>query len=318
MFRPYGLTSIVAWTAGRLAGNKAYYNTKAKQKAASASGSFSGVHVIPEYVERLISKHNNIGNEITSLSDELSLIYKAPNKLNPIPILKFVVYCDWLKISKEQIKAEVAEILQRAQYEGYGKLYSIKDIHSDIERVVGETDHVRSRLLSEFNKSIAPSPIKDKIVERINEIMSAITVDQETCAIKYDGEGLELVGLNPESTPPPKQTRRKVASKQKLPKQQKKNAGVNKPKIQKRKNVHRSLSKTGKPTAKKEPHWKTVAKIAAENRAYFRKMEQQKQNSDLKVACSKCNGHIAYSPAEYGGKVIECPHCSQLLELPQS
>jgi hypothetical protein len=31
MFRPYNLTSLLAWTAGSLAGNQAYYGTKIKQ-----------------------------------------------------------------------------------------------------------------------------------------------------------------------------------------------------------------------------------------------------------------------------------------------
>lgn len=59
---------------------------------------------------------------------------------------------------------------------------------------------------------------------------------------------------------------------------------------------------------------RAIAEITAENRAYFKSLDQQ--DDDIKVFCPRCSGHILFSVAEYGGKTIPCPHCAQLLRLP--
>lgn len=39
-------------------------------------------------------------------------------------------------------------------------------------------------------------------------------------------------------------------------------------------------------------------------------------SDEIKVGCPYCGGHIAFSEAEYGGKVIPCPHCQKKTRLP--
>ena len=58
MFRPYNLRSLLAWTAGSLAGNQAYYDTRIKQvreKAKSENVSALSVQLAEEY--RLYTKN---------------------------------------------------------------------------------------------------------------------------------------------------------------------------------------------------------------------------------------------------------------------
>jgi hypothetical protein len=49
MFRPYNLTSLLAWTAGSLAGNQAYYGTKIKQARDKENTSPHSAQLAKEY-----------------------------------------------------------------------------------------------------------------------------------------------------------------------------------------------------------------------------------------------------------------------------
>jgi hypothetical protein len=40
-------------------------------------------------------------------------------------------------------------------------------------------------------------------------------------------------------------------------------------------------------------------------------------NRELTVACPHCAGRITYGTAAYGGRVIDCPHCSKSMSLPK-
>jgi hypothetical protein len=92
------------------------------------------------------------------------------------------------------------------------------------------------------------------------------------------------------------------------------------------------MSKPTKPKPqKKESHKETIARIAAENRAFFEKLEAENEieNSTTivpknevlsagnycKMLCEHCRGKIEF-PLSASGETVACPHCNKNIFLP--
>jgi hypothetical protein len=197
MFRPYNLTSIAAWTFGSLAGNKAYYAAKANNRSGPK---FSRVSGNPAYIEKMYRKLANIGEQVVSLHEELESAYNEPYVINTTPFLKYFVYSNWLNSNKNRIKDEFRVALERAMGAGY--VYQpnfIQKTHSEAEELVKAVDLSRQNMMQYFDGMLAPEPTKDKILERFNEIMSSMRVDEGSWKLIYNGDGLRLRGLVPNS-----------------------------------------------------------------------------------------------------------------------
>ena len=127
MFRPYNLTSIAAWTVGSLAGNRAYYDTKAR----GADGRKSSVVGPPQIVRELQRKLKCIEEEIVSIANSVAT-EQTKRIFTLTPLIKFFAYTEWLRTNKEALKAEVRTICETTINQGY-------DCPSDTIRIVQET-----------------------------------------------------------------------------------------------------------------------------------------------------------------------------------
>jgi hypothetical protein len=194
MFRPYNLTSIAAWTVGSLAGNKAYYETKAKNSGLK----FSRARGNPGYVEKLHGKFVNIDEQVASLHDDLGLVNEGPCTFNATPLIKFLAYSNWLDSNKDRIKNEVSITFERATSAGY--IYPpnlIQKIHSDVESSAEAVDSTSKNIMQQLNEQLAQEPTKDKIFECINQKVASMEVDEKSWKLKFSEDGLKLCGANP-------------------------------------------------------------------------------------------------------------------------
>src|SRR5581483_2898419 len=149
MFRPYNLTSIAAWTFGSLAGNKAYYATKAKYSGPR----FSHAPRNPEYVKKLQRKLENIDAEVALLRANFNLINEDPHVFNVTPLIKFLAYSNWLNANKNRIKNEVTVAFQRAISSGY--IYTpnlVQNIHSDVEGSIEAVNSTSENIIQQLNE----------------------------------------------------------------------------------------------------------------------------------------------------------------------
>ncbi len=197
MFRPYNLTSIVAWTVGSLAGNKAYYETKAKNSGLKFSR-FSRTPGNPEYVKKLHRKFANVGEQITSLGEDVGLVNEDPYTFNATPLIKFLAYSNWLDSNKNRIKNEVSITFERAASAGY--IYPpnlIQNIHSDVETSTEGVNSICKNIIQQLNEQLAQEPTRDKIFECINQKVANMEVDEKSWKLKFSEDGLKLCGANP-------------------------------------------------------------------------------------------------------------------------
>jgi hypothetical protein len=194
MFRPYNLTSIVAWTVGSLAGNKAYYATKAKNSGLK----FSRAPANPEYVKKLHRKFGNVGEQITSLGEDIGLVNEDPYTFNATPLIKFLAYSNWLNSNRNRIKNEVSIAFERAASAGY--IYPpnlIQNIHSDVETSTEGVNSICKNIIQQLNEQLAQEPTRDKIFECINQKVANMEVDEKSWKLKFSEDGLKLCGANP-------------------------------------------------------------------------------------------------------------------------
>jgi hypothetical protein len=209
MFRPYNLTSIAAWTVGSLAGNKAYYATK--QKQAGLLGNQVGTVQVnfaaagnPPYLQRIFNRCVNVGDEVVKLHEDLSSATNLEtNTLNTTPLLKLIVYCNWLNSNKDHMKEEIRIALERAMRDGY--VYEnniIRTLQAEADTLVNGVNVTKEHVIRYLNEMLAQDPQKkDEAFKVFDLIMAKMQVDERSWKLKeFDEEdGLHLVGLNEKS-----------------------------------------------------------------------------------------------------------------------
>ena len=80
MFRPYNLKSIALWTAGSLAGIRAYYETK----AAYSTGRLRAPKVMPVSILRTANRVNSIDTTIRNFIENLKTLQLISEKVSGI------------------------------------------------------------------------------------------------------------------------------------------------------------------------------------------------------------------------------------------
>lgn len=109
MFRPYTLTSLVAWTGGALAGNQAYY----KHKQAPFDAGARTRRLLPEtraYVRKLAAIQRQFLSLVRSLSGAATRqLPDGWKKTNITPFIHLIFYDDWLQENLERIKSQMEQ-----------------------------------------------------------------------------------------------------------------------------------------------------------------------------------------------------------------
>lgn len=121
MFRPYNFKSIAAWTVGSLAGNYAYYKTKAASQGITiSSGLVTPTHSrpCPEYVKDLVEKVETIQNVISSFPEAVRKTEARQGLFDLTSIIQMNAYSAWLQANKDKIKADIQAAYQKSTAEG--------------------------------------------------------------------------------------------------------------------------------------------------------------------------------------------------------
>lgn len=184
VFRPYSLTSIAAWTVGSLAGNKAYYEAKARSAAVKNSPAKT-----PAAARKLHRKLEQIDSEIRSLADELSVLDGPPAKKNITPLIKFLAYSAWFQEAKEQLKLEIRDIYDKtAQQNCVWPSNAVAELHTGVDK---RADVMQSACDDLLRQTLTQVPNADVVLNAIREQQRGFNVDPLTFKLLDNREALE-------------------------------------------------------------------------------------------------------------------------------
>jgi hypothetical protein len=196
MFRPYNLTSITAWTVGRLASNHAYYTAKRRSQGPKVSAASR-----PSNVSALIKKLERAQNETQTFVKAMakSIDYAKQNKkFDVVPIIHMKVYNEWLQSRRNAFKDEARMTYEASMADGY--IWSanvISDVQNEIdifaEAFQGYVRNITDWFDGNFQTEALPQEVRQQISDVMKERQKNCCVDEATCKIIDSKDGRILI-----------------------------------------------------------------------------------------------------------------------------
>ena len=201
MFRPYNLTSITAWTVGCLAGNRAYYETRARTPRIKSSRHTrtSGRESLrePACLRSLQRKLERISEEMLALSPRSALVQCRD-------VVKFCFYADWFVGCQEALKQEVSAAHEMARDQGYFLDESeTQDAQDRIDAAVVETRKRRDTLDSQMYEGLRQLPNYETNISEVNLVRRKLRVCETSFKLIEDRTAAPRNQRKRSAPPPP-------------------------------------------------------------------------------------------------------------------
>lgn len=174
MFRRFNFSSILAWTAGRIASNGVSYRTRKKQRFVIEPAG------CPEPVTRILEKIQTVESEFNILFKNLGSPRMPNGAFNLTPMLQLFVYGEWVQKHRNLINRGIHNAYAESISEGYlWKPGTCEEVQRQWQALA---DDVRSRTAEV--QSIFDSMIKNAPTEQRENLFRLMEQRKRTCRVE--------------------------------------------------------------------------------------------------------------------------------------
>jgi len=180
MFRPYSFKSIALWTAGALAGNEAYYRTKARYTGVTLPTPKvpAGIQALARRLESIEGTYNRfreslktrkwvIGNERVDLTE----------------FVRLSVFVNWMISGRAEIKTQLQKAYEQSANRGYPWAKSIAESYHNIDSLVAVLIALRADIRQVLLRAVYSESDRKRLLRAIDEHQAFYYVDELTCRV---------------------------------------------------------------------------------------------------------------------------------------
>lgn len=177
MFRPLNLTSLVAWTAGSLAGNQAYYNAKRSRGPRIVRAG------VPANVKQLYRKLTGLGKTAQSLTNQTSggKWILSRGKYDLTTFVHVFAFSEWLESQRVPMAVEIRTVYEQSMAAGYiwpGDV--IADTQKRFEILANSFKEIRGLITEMLSNSTPSETLRKAIFDAMKKRQATCHVDEIT------------------------------------------------------------------------------------------------------------------------------------------